>query len=186
MNENIKTSVHKYYNTKVPILSHWSTTRNKAATLSPEEYEFLYEIVTTNPVYSKKAKLLQDTLHHYQDRKSVNSPLPLIFKQAVYLLAYDLCRGDYYDVAQKKALEDVGLAHNSFSKWWMHPKEDYLLTLALVYIIIGVIILFCPNIISNIFSVVLGIWIILEGLKDFQTTLEWKDIKSGYWTATLI
>lgn len=127
MNENIKTSVHKYYNTKVPILSHWSTTRNKAATLSPEEYEFLYEIVTTNPVYSKKAKLLQDTLHHYQDRKSVNSPLPLIFKQAVYLLAYDLCRGDYYDVAQKKALEDVGLAHNSFSKWWMHPKEDYLL-----------------------------------------------------------
>ncbi len=60
MNENIKTSVHKYYNTKVPILSHWSTTRNKAATLSPEEYEFLYEIVTTNPVYSKKAKLLHE------------------------------------------------------------------------------------------------------------------------------
>ena len=127
MNENIKTSVHKYYNAKVPILSHWSTARNKAATLSPEEYEFLYEIATTNPVYSKKAELLRNALHHYQDRKSINSPLPLIFKQAVYLLAYDLCRGDYYDVAQKKALEDVGLAHNSFSKWKMEPKEDYLL-----------------------------------------------------------
>lgn len=127
MNENIKTSVHKYYNAKVPILSHWSTARNKAATLSPEEYEFLYEIATTNPVYSKKAELLRNALHHYQDRKSINSPLPLIFKQAVYLLAYELCRGDYYDVAQKKALEDVGLAHNSFSKWKMKPKEDYIL-----------------------------------------------------------
>ena len=64
MNENIKTSVHKYYNAKVPILSHWSTARNKAATLSPEEYEFLYEIATTNPVYSKKAELLRNALHH--------------------------------------------------------------------------------------------------------------------------
>ena len=66
------------------------------------------------------------------------------------------------------------------------PKEDYLLTMALIGIIIGVIVLLCPNIISNIFSVFLGVWIILEGLKDFQTTLVWKDIKSGYWTITLI
>ena len=66
------------------------------------------------------------------------------------------------------------------------PKEDYILTMALIYIIIGVIILFCPNIISNIFSVVLGIWIIAEGLRDFQTTLVWKNLKSGYWTLALI
>ena len=66
------------------------------------------------------------------------------------------------------------------------PKEDYLLTMALIGIIIGVIVLLCPNIIPNIFSVFLGVWIILEGLKDFQTTLVWKDIKSGYWTITLI
>ena len=66
------------------------------------------------------------------------------------------------------------------------PKEDYILTMALIYIIIGVIILFCPNIISNIFSVVLGIWIIAEGLRDFHTTLVWKNLKSGYWTLALI
>lgn len=65
-------------------------------------------------------------------------------------------------------------------------KEDYLLTIALIFMIIGAIILFRPNIISNLFSIVVGLWIILSGLKDFQTTLVWKDIKSGYWTATLI
>ena len=127
MNDNLKTIVHDYYNTKVPVLPYWRTARDEAATLSPEEYELLYQIAITEPIYSKKVKLLQKTLQHYQDRKSCNSPLPLIFRQAVYLLAYELCDGDYHNIAQKKALEDVGLAHNSFSKWKMHPKEDYIL-----------------------------------------------------------
>lgn len=65
-------------------------------------------------------------------------------------------------------------------------KEDYLLTIALIFMIIGAIILFRPNIISNLFSIVVGLWIIISGLKDFQTTLVWKDIKSGYWTVTLL
>lgn len=127
MNDSLKIIVHDYYNTKAPVLPYWHTARNEAATLSPEEYELLYQIATTEPIYSKKVKLLQKTLQHYQDRKSCNSPLPLIFRQAVYLLAYELCDGDYHNIAQKKALEDVGLAHNSFSKWNMYPKEDYIL-----------------------------------------------------------
>ena len=65
-------------------------------------------------------------------------------------------------------------------------KQDYILTLALIYIIIGTIILFRPDIISNLFSIVVGIWIILTGLRDFQTALVWKDIKSKYWTASII
>ncbi len=66
------------------------------------------------------------------------------------------------------------------------PKEDYLLTMSLIYIIVGAIVLLRPNIISNLFGIVLGVWIIASGLKDFQTTLVWKDIKSGYWTMALI
>lgn len=65
-------------------------------------------------------------------------------------------------------------------------KEDYLLTMALIFMIIGAIIILCPNIISNLFSIVLGIWIIAAGLRNFQTSLIWKDIKSKYWTMTLI
>lgn len=125
MNDDLKTVVHDYYNTKVPVPPYWRTARDEAATLSPEEYEWLYQIATTKPVYSKKVELLQKTLQHYRNRKSCNSPLPLIFRQAVYLLAYELCNGDYYDTAQKKALDDVGLAHNSFSKWKMSPKNDF-------------------------------------------------------------
>lgn len=65
-------------------------------------------------------------------------------------------------------------------------KEDYLLTMALIFMIIGAIIILCPNIISNLFSVVLGVWIIASGLRNFQTALIWKDTKSSYWTVTLI
>ena len=65
-------------------------------------------------------------------------------------------------------------------------KEDYLLTMALIFIIIGAIILLCPPVISNIFNVVLGIWIIISGIKNFQTALIWKNVRSGYWTAALL
>ena len=65
-------------------------------------------------------------------------------------------------------------------------KEDYLLTMALIFVIIGTIIILSPTIISNLFSIALGIWIISAGLRNFQTTLIWKEIKSGYWTATLV
>lgn len=118
--------VHNYYDEKVPASRYRRTVRYEAAKLSPGEYDILYELVTTNPFYSKKVELLRQVLKNYQFRKSCsNSPLPLVFKQAVYLLAYELCKGDYYDVAQKKALEDVGLSHNCFSKWNMHPKDDF-------------------------------------------------------------
>lgn len=65
-------------------------------------------------------------------------------------------------------------------------KEDYLLTLALVTVVIGVIILCCTDSILSIFRIILSLWIILTGIKNFQTTLVWKEVKSGYWTLTLI
>lgn len=66
------------------------------------------------------------------------------------------------------------------------PKEDYLLTIALVSVVFGVIVLFCSDLILSFFRVVLGIWIIATGIKDLQTTLVWKNVKSGYWTTALI
>ena len=60
-------------------------------------------------------------------------------------------------------------------------KEDYLLTIALV-----VIVLFCSDVITGIFRALLGIWIIISGIKNFQTTLVWKDVKSNLWTLTVL
>ena len=65
-------------------------------------------------------------------------------------------------------------------------KEDYLLTMSVIFVIIGAIMILSPSIISNLFSIALGVWIIAAGLRNFQTTLIWKEVKSGYWTVALV
>lgn len=65
-------------------------------------------------------------------------------------------------------------------------KEDVLLTIALITVILGVIILFASNSILSLFRIVLGIWIIIAGVMDLQTILVWKEVKSPYWTAALL
>lgn len=65
-------------------------------------------------------------------------------------------------------------------------KEDYLLTIALVSVIFGVILLFCSDAIVSLFRIILGLWIIVAGIINFQTTLVWKEVKSPYWTLALL
>ena len=65
-------------------------------------------------------------------------------------------------------------------------KEDYLLTIALISVIFGVIVLFCSDVIAGVFRIILGIWIVASGIKNFQTSLAWKDVKSGLWTVTIL
>ena len=65
-------------------------------------------------------------------------------------------------------------------------KEDYLLIFALVAAVLGVIVLSCSDVITGIFRVILGIWIIVSGIRNFQTSLVWKDVKSGLWTITVL
>ena len=65
-------------------------------------------------------------------------------------------------------------------------KEDYLLTIALISVIFGVIVLFCSDVIAGVFRIILGIWIVASGIKNFQTSLAWKDVKSALWTVTIL
>ena len=65
-------------------------------------------------------------------------------------------------------------------------KEDYLLTFALIATVLGVIVLCCSDVITGIFRVALGIWIIASGIRNFQTSLVWKEVKSGFWTITVL
>lgn len=64
-------------------------------------------------------------------------------------------------------------------------KEDYLLTMALISVIVGVIVLFCADIITGVFRIILGIWIIASGIRNFQTALVWKQVKSALWTISI-
>ena len=66
------------------------------------------------------------------------------------------------------------------------PKEDYLLTMALVSVIFGVILILCYEVLVSIFAVILGLWMIVSGVMDFQTALVWKEIKSSIWTLTVV
>ena len=65
-------------------------------------------------------------------------------------------------------------------------KEDYLLTIALIAVVFGVIVLFAPTPLMQMLKGILGLWIIATGIMDFQTTLIWKEVKSAYWTLALV
>ena len=61
-----------------------------------------------------------------------------------------------------------------------------MLTVALVTVIFGVIILFASDAVLTFFRVILGVWIIVTGVMDLQTILIWKQVRSPYWTVTLL
>ena len=65
-------------------------------------------------------------------------------------------------------------------------KEDWLLTIALIAVVLGVVILFASDAILSVFRVIVGIWIIATGIMDLQTTLVWKEVKSPYWTTAVL
>lgn len=65
-------------------------------------------------------------------------------------------------------------------------KEDLLLTIALITVVLGVIILFASDAILSLFRIIIGIWIIIAGIMDLQTTFVWKEVKSPYWTVAVL
>jgi uncharacterized membrane protein HdeD (DUF308 family) len=65
-------------------------------------------------------------------------------------------------------------------------KEDYLLVIAVIAVIFGVIMLFASDTLMSLAKIILGIWIIASGIMDFQTTLVWKETKSPYWTTSVV
>ncbi len=64
--------------------------------------------------------------------------------------------------------------------------NNYLLAISIAMIIVGVIIMFCANIIISIFRILIAIWIIYSGVINLQTTIIWKDYKSRIWLLTFL
>jgi uncharacterized membrane protein HdeD (DUF308 family) len=65
-------------------------------------------------------------------------------------------------------------------------KDNYVFAMAVVSIIVGIVIMFCADIILSAFRVLIAIWIIYSGIMNLQTTIIWKDYKSKLWLSTLI
>ena len=71
--------------------------------------------------------------------------------------------------------------------YYSNGKQDnYLIALSVVMILIGIIIMFCADIIMSVFRILIGIWIIYSGIMNLQTAIIWKDYKSKVWLVTLI
>ncbi len=68
-----------------------------------------------------------------------------------------------------------------------NDKEDsYLLAMAIVAIIVGIIIMFCADIIVSVFRILIALWIIYSGIVNLQTTIVWKNYQSKLWLMTLL
>lgn len=65
-------------------------------------------------------------------------------------------------------------------------NDNYLLAIAIVSVITGIIIMFCADIILSVFRILIAIWIIYSGIVNLQTTIVWKDYKSRLWLLTLL
>lgn len=120
--------IQSYFDSNVPANRYTSTARGSAANIDSAEWNILSKLIESdNLTYDKKVEYLKQLLEHYRGRKSPNSPLPIVFRQAIYLLAYDLCKDEQNSsTAQNRVLLDIGLSHNTFTRWGMHPKDDYL------------------------------------------------------------
>ena len=71
--------------------------------------------------------------------------------------------------------------------YYSNGKQDnYLLAIAVVMILVGIIVMFCTNVILSVFRILIGIWIIYSGIMNLQTSIIWKDYKSRVWLITLL
>ncbi len=65
-------------------------------------------------------------------------------------------------------------------------SDSYMLAIAVVAVIAGIIIMFCAGIITSVFRILIALWIIYSGIMNLQTTVVWKDYQSRLWLVTLI
>ena len=71
--------------------------------------------------------------------------------------------------------------------YYSNGKQDnYLIAIATVLILVGIIIMFCADVILSVFRILIGIWIIYSGIMNLQTVIIWKDYKSRLWFVTLL
>ena len=70
--------------------------------------------------------------------------------------------------------------------FYTSKMDNYLLAVGIISIIIGIVIMFCADIILSFFRILIAIWIIYSGIMNLQTTISWKDYKSKLWIFSII
>lgn len=65
-------------------------------------------------------------------------------------------------------------------------NSNYLLAIAILAIIIGIIIMCSSKIILSAFGIIIGIWITYVGIVNLETTILWKEYTSRIWLLSII
>lgn len=64
--------------------------------------------------------------------------------------------------------------------------NKYLIPMSTILIIVGIVVMFCTEIILSLFRILIAIWIIYTAIMNFHTSIVWKEYKSKLWVTTLI
>ena len=67
-----------------------------------------------------------------------------------------------------------------------NKQERYLLPVATILILLGIVIMFCTNLILSIFRIILAVWIIYTGLMNLYELCVWKEYTSRLWLLSLL
>ena len=67
-----------------------------------------------------------------------------------------------------------------------NKTDNYLIAMAIVMVLIGVVLMFCSDIILSVARIVIAIWILYSGILNLQTIIVWKDYKTTLWIVSLI
>lgn len=86
--------------------------------LEEQDIEETYSIIDKD--YDDACKTMKKLI---KNRKTV--AVPLLYRKVAFLLVCTLCYEEKKVGAQKKVLEDLELAHNSFTKWGMEPVRYF-------------------------------------------------------------
>lgn len=70
--------------------------------------------------------------------------------------------------------------------FYTSKMDNYLLAVGIISIIIGIVIMFCADIILSFFRILIAIWIIYSGIMNLQTAIVWKDYKSRLWLFSIV
>lgn len=98
--------------------NHTKRSVNADKQLEEQDIEETYSIIDKE--YDDACKTMKKLI---KNRKTV--AVPLLYRKVAFLLACTLCYDGKKVGAQKKVLEDLELAHNSFSKWGMEPVRYF-------------------------------------------------------------
>lgn len=71
--------------------------------------------------------------------------------------------------------------------YWSSGRQDkYSFATAVILIIIGIVVMFCADLILSAFRILIGIWIIYTGIMNLQTTIVWRNYHSKLWILSII